>query len=115
MSALHWLLQRPPNKDAPRTLAYRLKHGCATHSHFAGRAIPVNKVSKDDPGFEAEVDRVHGLVVAELQVKREGRLLLCGDPRGGGLVKGKATTSVRHPALKDVRGCRSAPVVRASW
>ena len=36
--------------------------------HTSGRAIPVTKTAKDTPGFEAEVDRVHGMVVSELQV-----------------------------------------------
>ena len=33
----------------------------------AGRPIPVTKTAKDAPGYEAEVDRVHGLVISELQ------------------------------------------------
>ncbi|KAG1673426.1 hypothetical protein FOA52_002191 [Chlamydomonas sp. UWO 241] len=32
-----------------------------------GKAIKVTKTAKDDPGFDAEVDRVHALVVSELQ------------------------------------------------
>jgi hypothetical protein len=32
-----------------------------------GCPIPVNKMAKTDPGFEAEVDRVHALVMSELQ------------------------------------------------
>ena len=32
-----------------------------------GRSIAIKKTAKDDPGFEAEVDRVHALVIKELQ------------------------------------------------
>jgi hypothetical protein len=32
-----------------------------------GKAIPVKQLAKTDPGFDAEVDRVHGLVLAALQ------------------------------------------------
>lgn len=35
----------------------------------SGKSIAVTKTAKDDPGFDAEVDRVHGLVIKELQVR----------------------------------------------
>ena len=33
-----------------------------------GRSIPIKKMAKDAPGFEAEVDRIHAMVITELQV-----------------------------------------------
>lgn len=40
---------------------------CAINSVPAvGKAIPVKKVAKDDPAFDAEVDRVHALVISQL-------------------------------------------------
>lgn len=38
-----------------------------------GKAIPVARMSRDDPKFNEEVDRVHALVVQALQVSVTAR------------------------------------------
>ena len=69
---------RPPQpsyKDAASPLSSYLRI-------CTGHVVPVTKTAKDAPGFEVEVERVHGLVVSELQVCRRGNDLGAG---GGGL------------------------------
>jgi hypothetical protein len=35
--------------------------------HSQGKPIPVKAMSRSDPGFRAEVERVHGLLIEELE------------------------------------------------
>jgi len=53
-------MQAPPMRVC--RIAHPHPHACVC----AGSPIPVTKTARDAPGYEAEVDRVHGLVMSEL-------------------------------------------------